>query len=234
VISNFLVRGALVEYSTDIFGPLPNIVVFQFNPDEIARTITVPRPAQADPKLPRQQEPGQTSAPPVESFRLTAKFSAVDDLADGGPGAVLPSLFGVGPQLAALEKMVYPASGLFSGALGAVVDAIGAALGAAGGAGPESRPIPRETVPRLLFVWGPSRVLPVTITSMVITEKQYDPVLNPVLAEVQLGLDVASLTDLSDDPVAEGALKYTQTVKDAQATANLAQSVELALDIIAF
>ena len=55
---------------------------------------------------------------------------------------------------------------------------------------------------------------------MVITEKQYDPVLNPVLAEVQLGLDVASLTDLSDDPVAEGALKYTQTVKDAQATAN--------------
>ena len=42
----YLLRGALVEYGTDFLGPLPNVVIFQFNPESISRTITVPtRPA---------------------------------------------------------------------------------------------------------------------------------------------------------------------------------------------
>ena len=33
----FLLRGALVEYGTEVLGPLPNVVVFQFNPEQISR-----------------------------------------------------------------------------------------------------------------------------------------------------------------------------------------------------
>ena len=40
--SLFPMRGALVEYSGQFLGPIPNLVIFQFNPESISRTITVP------------------------------------------------------------------------------------------------------------------------------------------------------------------------------------------------
>ena len=40
----FPLRGVLIEYGANILGPIPNIVVFQFNPDQMTRTITVPQP----------------------------------------------------------------------------------------------------------------------------------------------------------------------------------------------
>jgi hypothetical protein len=227
----FMLRGALVEYSGEFLGPIPNIVVFQFNPEEIQRTITIPAsPTDTPTDRARHQESGQASSPPVETFSITAHFSAADDLGRGGALSAVPRLFGVGPQLAALEKMVYPA-GPLTGLLGAALDAVGDALGGGGEEAPE-QPVPRESVPRLLFIWGPSRVLPVRIQSLSITEKQYDALLNPVLAQVSLGLAVASLPASSTDVIGKGALTYTQVVKDAQSILNLAKAVELALDII--
>ena len=35
-------RGALVEYGRSLLGPIPNVVVFQFNPEQLARTLTIP------------------------------------------------------------------------------------------------------------------------------------------------------------------------------------------------
>ena len=125
----FLMRGALVEYASDFLGPLPNIIVFQFNPEQISRTFEIPQAAADKAQGDREPESKQTPAPPTETFSITAHFSAVDDLGDGGAGAVIPSVFGVGPQLAALEKMIYPAGGLISAAIGAAVDAVGDALG---------------------------------------------------------------------------------------------------------
>jgi hypothetical protein len=117
--------------------------------------------------------------------------------------------------------------------LGAALDAIGGALGG-GGATPPEQPVAREAVPRILFIWGPSRVLPVRIQTLSIAEKQYDALLNPVVAQVSLGLAVASLPASSTDVIGKGALTYTQVVKDAQSVLNLAKAVELALDIIPF
>lgn len=229
----FMLRGALVEYSGTFLGPIPNIVVFQFNPEEISRTINIPGAVTDSPTdRARIQESGQTSAPPVETFTLTAHFSAADDLGRGGAVSVIPRLFGIGPQLAALEKMVYPA-GPLTGLLGAALDAIGGALGG-GGAAAAEQPVAREAVPRILFIWGPSRVLPVRIQTLSIAEKQYDALLNPVVAQVSLGLAVASLPASSTDVIGKGALTYTQVVKDAQSILNLAKAVELALDIIPF
>ena len=228
----FFLRGALVEYGTNVLGPIPNIVVFQFNPETISRTLNMARPAAPAAETARQTESHQTSAPPHESFNITAHFSAADDLGKGGAAAAIPRVFGIGPQLAALERMVYPSGGLISGALGAVIDRVGDALG--GGDDAPTRPVPREQTPRILFIWGPSRVLPVEIRSMSITEQKFDSFLNPVQAEVVIGLAVASFPENTDDTVGRGALTYTQTVKDAQAMLNLTKAVELAIDIIPF
>lgn len=35
------IRGALVEYSDNFLGPLPNIVIFQFNPEQLTRNFTI-------------------------------------------------------------------------------------------------------------------------------------------------------------------------------------------------
>ena len=39
-----MLRGALIEYGTDLIGPIPNVVIFQFNPEQLTRTITIPQP----------------------------------------------------------------------------------------------------------------------------------------------------------------------------------------------
>ena len=85
----------------------------------------------------------------------------------------------------------------------------------------------------MLFIWGPARILPVRISSMTLTEEQFDFVLNPVQAQVEIGLEVAG-TPPDDDLVARGALKYSQGMKDAQAALNLATNVELVVDMIRF
>lgn len=230
----FYLRGALVEYGTDILGPIPNIVVFQFNPEELQRTLNMANSQAASPEADaRQREPAQTSAPPTETLQFTAHFSAADDLGAGGALSSVPRAFGIGPQLVALEKMVYPVNGLLAGAIGDAVDAIGAALGGGDDEG-ATRQVPREPVPRILFVWGPSRVLPVQIRSMSITEQKFDMLLNPVQAQVQIGLAVAQLGSDTSDKVGYGALQFTQAVKDAQVALNLAKAAELAIDVIPF
>ena len=230
----FLLRGALVEYSGDFLGPIPNLVIFQFNPEQLARTIEIPAPPSAgEGGRSRQREPAQASTPPTESFTVTAHFSAADDLGNGGAGSAIPRLFGIGPQLAALEKMVYPA-GPLGGLLGQAIDAIGGALGLGGDDAAPERPIPRQSVPRILFIWGVTRVLPVRVKSMTITEQQFDAFLNPIQAEVQIGLEVISLASTSTDTIGKGAIAYSAAAKDAQAILNLAKAVELAVDIVVF
>lgn len=227
-----LLRGALIEYGSSFLGPLPNIVIFQFNPEQLSRTINMPQRPTRRESAGRSRERGQASAPPTETFNITAHFSAADDLGRGGALSAIPRVFGIGPQIAALEKMVYP-SNIIGGAIGAAIDAIGDALGGGGDEEP-TRPVPREVAPRILFIWGLTRVLPVEIQSMSITEQKFDFLLNPVQAEVQIGLAVANLASSSSDEIGKGALMYTQTVKEAQAILNLVKAVELAVDIIPF
>jgi hypothetical protein len=246
-MSGFFLRGALVEYGGDFLGPIPNLVVFQFNPEELARTIHIPSPpggtvsaATANATAKANHDAG-VSGPPNESFTVTAKFSAADDLGKGGAVSAIPRLFGIGPQIAALEKMVYPANSLL-GLLGQAIDAVGSVSVSAGGASASlggntktaTQPTPRQSVPRILFIWGYNRVLPVRITSMSISEQKFDAFLNPVQAEVQLGLDILNLAKGGKDKIGYGALTYSRGVKDAQAILNLAKAIELAADIIPF
>jgi hypothetical protein len=220
----FAVRGALVEYGSDFLGPLPNVVVFQFNPESITRTIQIPpRPTGA-----AARETTQAGETPVERFTIRVELDASDNL-NAPIDVSLARVFGVGPALVALEKMARPSG---AGLIGAALDAIGGALGLGGDA--PTQPIPREKYPRILFIWGPARVLPVIVESMQISELQYDYLLNPTRAEVTIGLAVNQPSRCSDDIIAKGALTYTDTVKEVQALANLANSAALALEIIPF
>ena len=68
----FLLKGALIEYGSDFLGPLPNVVVFQFNPEQVTRTLEIPpRPTGA-----AGRETSQAGEVPLEKLDLTAKFSA--------------------------------------------------------------------------------------------------------------------------------------------------------------
>jgi hypothetical protein len=219
----YLLKGALIEYGTGLIGPIPNVVIFQFNPESLTRTMKIPpRPTGAS-----SRENTQAGERPLESISFKAQFSAADELNDK---KILARMFGVGPRLSALEKMVHPGTKI-SGLLGAAIDAIGGALGGGGAADP-TQAIPREKYPRLIFIWGLTRVLPVVIDSMRIAELEYDAVLNPVRAEVDIELTVNAVDSCSDDKLAQGALEYSSIAKEVMATANLANTAEQVVELI--
>lgn len=219
----FLLKGALIEYGSDFLGPLPNVVIFQFNPEQVTRTIEIPpRPAGA-----ASRETNQAGEIPVEKLDLTAKFSAADRLGVNDP---LFRATGVGTYLAALELMANPKAAA-GGLLSAAIDAVGSLLG---GDEEATQPIPRESYPRLIFLWGLTRVLPVMVTSMSVTETHFDFLLNPIEAEVRLGLTVIQPDPCTEDLIAQGASIYTATAKEALATANLVNAVREVVDLIPF
>ena len=215
-------RGALVEYGAGLVGPIPNVVIFQFNPEQLSRSLEIPQ----RPTGPTRREQTQAGEKTFERITLKAQFSAADMLAEG---KALAELFGIGPQLAALEKMAQP-SGKLAGLIGAAIDAIGDALG--GGGDAPAQPIPREKYPRILFIWGLTRVLPVTIDQLSISEIQHDSALNPLRAEVDITMSVISVDQCSDDTLAKGALDFSTMAKEAQAIANLANTADQIVELI--
>ncbi|OPY51013.1 MAG: hypothetical protein A4E49_02513 [Methanosaeta sp. PtaU1.Bin112] len=221
----FLMRGALIEYGSDFLGPIPNAVLFQFNPETLRRDIEIP----ARQSGAASREADQAGDLPVERINLTAYFSAADRLNENN---FLARAFGIGAQLAALEKMVQP-PGMAGRALQEVVDAVSDAIARRRG-GAVTQSIPRQHYPRVLFVWGLTRILPVTIDSLSITEQEYDYMLNPVRAEVSLGLSVLKVGPCSDDLVALGAMEYTNLATDLKASSNLAEVGTQVYELINF
>lgn len=220
----FLLKGALIEYGSDFLGPLPNVVIFQFNPEQVTRTLEIPqRPAGA-----ASRETSQAGEIPLEKLDLTAKFSAADRL---GANDLLFRTTGVGSYLAALELMANPKAAE-GGLLSAAIDAVGSLFG--DDDEDATQPIPREAYPRLILIWGLTRVLPVMVTSMSVTETHFDFLLNPIEAEVKIGLTVVKPDPCTDDPIAKGASIYTATAKEVLAAANLVNVAREVADLVPF
>lgn len=220
----YLLKGALVEYGAGLASKIPNIVIFQFNPEQITRTIEIPpRPTGAS-----LREVNQAGEIPVERISLVAHFTTHEETARTNPVSLV---VGIGPQLAALDKLVRP-QGPISGLLSKAIDKVGDLI--SGGNGDATQKVPREAYPRLLFVWGATRVLPVTIDSLQIIEKQYDALLNPTLAEVTITMTAIKPDPCSDDPIAKGAYWWTSAARDALALSNQAQNTLQILDIVHF
>lgn len=170
-----LSKGAIV--SVDALTSKSTVIPFQYNPDGVTRSL---QPSMGAPAAQGgRAEPSRFFGAPVESIEVTLRLDATDDLERGvAPGVVS----GVSPRLSALEMTLYPSSA-------SIVQRTSlAALGTIEILPPEA--------PYLLFAWGPDRVVPIRIESLQVTEKEHDPTLNPIYAEVQLKMRVLSYNDL--------------------------------------
>jgi hypothetical protein len=206
-----VLKGAFINLGAGLLGALPNIVVFQFNPERVTRTpslVQPPPPSDGSGSRDVNQQPGQ----PSESYSFSLRIDAIDQLARANP---IAAASGILPTLSALELLMIPKSSLS-------LDLFN--LG--GGAKPHQHP--PERLPTVLFVWGPSRIFPVNITSLSIVETQYDRLLNPVRAEVTVNVQVLTPSQLAKDATfARGAYAYSQGVKEVMAALNLANAVEI-------
>ncbi len=203
-ISPRLLKGALI--GVDLFNPLASIVVFQYNPDTMTRRLEPRSMTAADGD---RGEAYRLSGPPKETITLSVEIDATDQLSEGHPIAVAT---GVAPSLAALEMLLYPKSLLV------VANAVIAALGGI-------EVLPAEG-PMVLFVWGPSRVLPVRVGAMSITEEAYDTALNPTRAKVDLTLNVLSYNDLKLSSPGNALFTVHQITKEVLATTNIFNSAQ--------
>jgi hypothetical protein len=202
-LSPRLLKGALI--GVDPFNPLASVIVFQYNPDTLSRRLE----ARAKGAEGERGEAYRLSGPPKETITLTIEIDASDQLADANPIAVAT---GVSPTLAALEMLIYPKSALM------IANTIIAATG-----GIEI--IPAEG-PMVLFVWGPTRVLPVRIGGMTITEEAYDQLLNPIRAKVELTLNVLSTNDLKLLSPGNALFMVHHIAKELMATSNVFNSAQ--------
>jgi hypothetical protein len=146
-ISPRLLKGALV--AVDPLNPVPNAVAFQYNPDTLTRRLE----ARAVSQEGDRGEALRLTGAPKETITLTIEIDAADQLEQGDPVTVSNGLH---PTLAALETMLYPTSA--SVIINDVLSLVGTI-----------EVIPLDG-PMTLFVWGPTRVLPVRLTSFSITE----------------------------------------------------------------
>lgn len=198
-----LLKGALV--SVDPLVPVPNVVVFQYNPDTMTRKLE-PRAVAAEGD---RGEAYRLTGAPKETISLTVEIDATDQLEQANS---LTTTVGIYPTLAALEILLYPKSATV------IANDILALIGTI-------EVIPVQG-PMTLFVWGPQRILPVRLTSMSITEEAHDPQLNPIRAKVELSLTVLSYQDLSITDPAYTLFLAHHVVKEVMAATNIFNSAQ--------
>lgn len=245
-----LLKGALIHFGAPMLIPLPNIIIFQYNPETLSRSLTPWLPPAK--RVLEEKKDGQVtnaaevkayadsqaslSQPydPTETFSLVLEVDATDALEtpEFHPVAVVA---GVADRLAAIEMLMYPPGpSLLGSLLGSVSVSIGSD-GISGGASLEPA-LERRDAPIVLFFWGPGRIVPVRIKSLTIEEQAFSPLLYPLRAKATIGVQVLTEDDLvqvTGDPatgataeIAKACYKFTRGQKEVLATANLANAVE--------
>ena len=198
-----ILRGAFVEYGLNI---PPLIVPFQFNPEQLSRSRSVTyygeeykepvtERGEAGDEQTRTQlkqrslretherysdlqeiRNKQKATVNEETISFDIRLDASDALSDGD---VIAGQFGVAPRLATLELMVMPKG---DSVLGAALESLISTTGFTFTGG--------QKPPMILFIWGRTRVMPVNIDSMSITETEFNTQLSPVRATVSVSLTV--------------------------------------------
>jgi len=174
----------------------PSVIEFQYNPDEVTRSL---KPQSVGPE-PDRTEIFRLKGPPIETIRCTVEIDATDQLAASDPTTLS---FGIQPQLAALELLVYPSSTVL------IANEVLSFLGTI-------EILPMESA-LTLFVWSKTRVTPVLITDLDITEEAFDPQLNPIRARVSLGMRVLNVNDVGFMTPAGALYMVYQVEKEALA-----------------
>lgn len=175
-----LLRAGIVVADATTLA-IQRIVSMQYNPDSLSRTLQV---RAATTEAGDRLDALRLTGPPVETIKLEAELDATDQLEspNDNPTAVQ---FGLHPQLAALETLIYPSSAQIQSdntlAMSGTIEVA-----------------PMEA-PLALFVWSASRVVPIRLTDFSVTEEAFDTSLNPIRAKVSLGMRVLSVNDLNFD-----------------------------------
>ena len=188
-------KGAII--GLDPFNPLASVIVFQYNPDTLTRTLT----AKTVGGTAAQGEALRIAGPPTENITVNIEIDAADQLekADG-----IATTMGLYPTLSSLEMLLYPKSALV------IANEVLANVGMIEIVPPEA--------PLTLFIWGIKRVVPVRLTTFSITEEAFDPNLNPIRAKVNLGLRVLNYQDLGLLSVGCALFMAHQVIKEVMAT----------------
>jgi hypothetical protein len=248
-----LLKGALVEFSERFLGPIPNVIIFQYNPETLTRTLDVWNPGGEGGGASADSDTAHTAQPfdPPESFTLVLELDAADALEkpESHPVAMIS---GVADRIAAMEMLLYPQpdDSLLGGLISAVSGSLSAGVGGGGVdvggmvsgslGGGDVKPVPRGTVPVVLFVWGPGRIVPVRLTSFSVEEQAFSPQLYPIRAKVSIGLKILTPKDFPNckkklsEELAIAAFKFTRKQKEVLAAANTANSIESIIGMLPF
>jgi hypothetical protein len=199
--SPLLLKGGIVLIDPTT-GAIQRIITLQYNPDTLTRTLQAQTVELGNKD---RTEALRLKGPAVETFKLEAEIDATDQLEfpNQNPGA---TQFGIFPQLAALETIIYPSMAQL---LNSNTLAQSGTLEIA----------PMEA-PLALFVWSRNRVVPVRITEFSITEEAFDASLNPIRAKVSLSMRVLSVDDLGYDEKGGNLFLVYQQQKEQLASMN--------------
>ena len=245
--SPMVLKGAIIAFSSPMLIPIPNIILFQYNPETMSRSLTPWQPIERE----YNEETGEMvelsrrqlrslSQPfdPQENFTLTLELDAADALEtpEFHPVAVIA---GVADRLAALEILLYPPKdgGVLGGISAGLSASVGGSLSADLTGSAQADLLQRLTVPIVLFFWGPGRIVPVRLTSFEVEEQAFSPLLYPLRAKVTVGMRVLDEDDLTNAAgeagaetatvkIAKACYVFTKTQKQVWALANLANTVE--------
>lgn len=198
-----LLKGALVVFPSQKPGPPPTVIVFQYNPEQLSRSLA-PRAAPPDPGSVggAREDALRVLGPPVETINLSVVLNATDQLEQPEQNLEV-AVNGLHPALAALELLLYPPSPQV------LLNRVLAQAGSVQIAPPD--------LPLTLLVFGKSRAVPVRLTSFSIAEEAFDPRLNPIQAKVDLGMQVLTYMELKEDTIGFGAYIAYQAQKEALA-----------------
>jgi len=194
-----LQKGAIV--GMDPFNPLASVIVFQYNPHTLTRTLTAQTAGGQGGVEGARGEALRLKGPPKETIKLNVEIDATDQLERAQSPATSMGLY---PALASLEMLLYPKSALM------IANEVLAHAGIIEVVPPEA--------PLTLFIWGAQRTVPVRITGFTITEEAFDPNLNPIRAKVDLDMKVLTYQDLGLATVGGGLYMVHQIAKEVMAT----------------
>ena len=194
-----LQKGAIV--GMDPFNPQASVIVFQYNPHTLTRTLTAQTAGSQGSVESARGEALRLKGPPKETIKLNVEVDAADQLEQAQFPATSMGLY---PALAALEMLLYPKSALV------IANEVLARVGVI-------EVIPPEA-PMTLFIWGAKRTVPVRITGFTITEEAFDPNLNPIRAKVDLSMQVLTYQDLGLATAGGGLYMVHQIAKEVMAT----------------
>jgi len=189
------VPGAIV--AVDPGSGLSRAAVFQYNPDEVTRTLRPRSPSGGAAEVDR------VYGAPTQTIAMKVELDATDGLESGDPVATLT---GVSAGLAVLEMLLYPSVSRV------VTNTVLLAAGTI-----EVLP-PRA--PLAVLAWGPGLVVPVKLESVTVTEQAFDAAtLVPTRAAVDLSLQVLTYDDLAPTDPAHALFLAHQTVRERLAAA---------------